>query len=143
MQYLVVSAVQLSCLQSSGAIQSLGGPRNTPQWHHNIVPGRLLAYWKTHRPNFLLPEIGAVWILLRKMLEQEEESNHSAKCDVILSANKVSASCEEEPAEMHTVGPTFQWSTKSQKQGWIITNFCFSSYPTQSLFLLFMCVTNQ
>lgn len=28
-RYLFLSAVQLSCLQSSGAIQSLGGPRNT------------------------------------------------------------------------------------------------------------------
>lgn len=76
--YLLVSAVRLSCLQSSGAIERLGGPQNTPQWHHNIVPGRLPAYWKTQGRNFFMPEIGAVRILLRKTLQCDASNGRQA-----------------------------------------------------------------
>lgn len=74
---------RLSCLSQLFTIHSLGGLRNTPQWHHNIVPGQLQAYWKTQISSCrkLVPcgyywERSQAWRIART-------SNHSAKCVVM------------------------------------------------------------
>lgn len=126
--YLLVSAVRLSCLQSSGAIERLGGPQNTPQWHHNIVPGQLPAYWKTHGRNFFMPEIGAVRILLRKTLQRDAAHGRQAtRPDATWCESAVRGNLQKH-THTHTARPTSQWSTESPRPGWNMTKWSEDSW---------------